>query len=299
METQDLAAFLAIVERGSFSAAAEALHLTQPAVSRRVAALERRLAVRLFDRIGRTVALTEAGRALLPRARRVLDELDDARRSIRELDGAVAGRLHLGTSHHMGLHRLPPVLRSFTQRFPEVELDLRFMDSEAAHELLAHGHLELAVVTLAPGGVPGLEHGTVWDDPLGFAVGPEDPLARAGTVTLAALSERPAVLPGPSTYTGRIVTGAFADAELALDAVLETNYLETVRMMAHVGLGWTVLPETMIDERLVPLRVTDAPVLRRTLGWVRHPERTPSNAARAFLGLLAEHGDASDAPGAG
>jgi DNA-binding transcriptional LysR family regulator len=291
MDTPELEAFVAVAECGSFSRAADLLHLTQSAVSRRIGGLEKRLDARLFDRVGRRTDLTEAGRTLLPRARRILADVDDARTLIRDLAGAVAGPLTLATSHHIGLHRLPPVLRAFSRAHPDVRLDLQFLDSETAHEQLLQGRLELAVVTLAPEGVPPLLSRAVWDDPLRFAVGEDHPLAHRRQVALADLAPLPAVLPGEGTYTGRIVTHTFEAAGLPLGHTLTTNYLETIRMMASIGLGWTVLPASMLAPPLRPLAVSGAPELHRTLGWVRHPERTPSNAARAFVEVLESFGD--------
>ena len=128
MDLANLSAFIAIAESGSFSGAAERLFLTQPAISKRIAGLEQQLDVRLFDRLGREVTLTEAGRALLPRAYQILNVLDDTRRALTNLNGAVSGRLTLATSHHIGLHRLPPLLRVFTRQYPAVALDIQFMD---------------------------------------------------------------------------------------------------------------------------------------------------------------------------
>ena len=105
MDLNSLNTFIAIAETGSFSEAGERLHLTQPAVSKRIAALEQQLNARLFDRVGREVNLTEAGRALLPRAYQLLNVLDDTRRALNNLTGEVSGRLVLATSHHIGLHR--------------------------------------------------------------------------------------------------------------------------------------------------------------------------------------------------
>ena len=150
METQNLKAFVLVAETGSFSTAAEKLHLTQPAVSKRVALLEQQLGRDLFDRIGRNVSLTEAGNALLPHARTIAGQLRAAEQSVRDLSGAVTGALRLATSHHIGLHRLPPVLNEFSRAFPGVEIDIEFMDSEQAYELIMQGKMELAVVTLAP-----------------------------------------------------------------------------------------------------------------------------------------------------
>ena len=150
MDLANLNAFIAIAETGSFSGAGERLHLTQPAISKRIAGLEQQLKVRLFDRLGREVSLTEAGRALLPRAYQILNVLDDTRRALTNLTGEVTGRLTLATSHHIGLHRLPPLLREFTRRYPQVALDIQFLDSEVAYEEILHGRAELAVITLAP-----------------------------------------------------------------------------------------------------------------------------------------------------
>lgn len=291
MDTPDLLAFVHVADNRSFSAAAELLHLTQSAVSRRIAVLERDLGVRLFDRVGRSVTLTEAGATLLPRARRILREIDDSRTLLSNLRGDVGGSLRLGTSHHIGLHRLPEVLGAFSERHPDVVLELHFLDSEAAHDLLLQGQIELAVVTLPPVTAAPLASRLIWHDPLVFAVSPEHPLATRARPSLLDLGQHRAVLPGSGTYTGRIVTGLFASAGIELDATMSTNYLETIRMMAGIGLGWTVLPATMLDARLVRIEPTDAPAIERLLGWVRHPARTASNAARAFLTILEAHAD--------
>src|SRR3569833_4047878 len=102
MNTTQLRAFLVVAQTGSFSRAAEELHLTQPAVSKRVAQLEAELDIRLLARIGRQVSLTEAGRALLPRAHRILAEMEDRRRANQHLAGAVAGPMRLGATRHVG-----------------------------------------------------------------------------------------------------------------------------------------------------------------------------------------------------
>ncbi|HEV8078684.1 MAG TPA: LysR family transcriptional regulator, partial [Marinobacter sp.] len=130
MDSQQLLTFIAIAESGSFSAAAQRLHLTQPAISKRVALLELHLNTRLFDRLGKQVSLTSAGHSFLPHARKILQTVADAERVISDLGGHVAGRLSLATSHHIGLHHLPPILSDFSRRYPAVHLDLHFLDSE-------------------------------------------------------------------------------------------------------------------------------------------------------------------------
>ncbi len=287
MELTQLAAFAAVAEQGGFSAAADELHLTQPAVSKRVRQLEDTLGVALFDRVGRRVALTEAGRALLPRARRLLNDAREMRRLVADLDGSVGGRLVMGTSHHIGLHRLPDPLRRFTRRYPEVELDIRFMDSEAACHAVEIGDLELAIVTLPPEPLPRLRLEPVWDDPLCFMVGRDHPLAERGEVSLAELVRLPAVLPSRNTYTRGILERAVRAAGLELSLGMETNYLETLRMLAEAGLGWSLLPATQLTGNLVALRVPGLELARR-LGAVTHRERSLSNAARRMIACCSE-----------
>ena len=287
MDIQALQAFVAVAEYGSFSRASETLFLTQPAVSKRIAQLESDLDTRLFDRIGRHVNLTEAGRALLPRARNILLALEEARRALHDLSGQVAGPLKLATSHHIGLHRLPPVLRAFTARWPEVELDLQFMDSEQACQDVRRGERELGIVTLPLSPPAELESREIWPDPLCFVVGPEHPLADASCVAPAELCRHPAVLPARGTTTREVIEAAFRPADLTIPVRLETNYLETIKMMVSVGLGWSVLPRSMLGDELRALRV-DGIRLERRLGVVWHGRRTLSNAAKAMLTALAD-----------
>lgn len=285
MDVQNLKAFLLVAENGSFSTAAQRLHLTQPAVSKRVAQLEQELDAALFDRIGRHVSLTEAGHALLPHAKAVQLELQAAERSVRDLAGEVSGQLRLATSHHIGLHRLPPVLSEFSSRFPAVHIDIDFMDSEQAYDLTLRGDTELAVVTLSPAPANHIVALPIWTDPLDFMVQSGHPLTRQKKLTLHALSETAAILPGLNTYTGQIVKALFDTAQLPLQVSIATNYLETIRMMASVGLGWTVLPRSMGDASLATLPVANANI-ERTLGVIHHEGRRLSRAARAFIEAL-------------
>jgi len=274
-----------VADTGSFSLAADQLFLTQPAVSKRIAALEEELAARLFERLGKGVLLTEAGRTLLPKARHILAEMADGRRLIANLATGVSGVLELATSHHIGLHRLPPVLSEFSRAFPAVHIDIDFMDSEQAYELTQRGEVELAVVTLAPAPVTKIIARTIWSDPLDFMVQSGHELAQRTGMDLKELSSHPAILPGLNTYTGQIVKLLFERRGLPIQIAIATNYLETIRMMASVGLGWTVLPRSMLDASLATLPIRDARI-ERSLGVVHHEGRSLSRAARAFVDAL-------------
>ena len=285
MDIPNLNAFVSVADSGSFSEASEHLFLTQPAISKRVSALETELDIRLFDRIGRKVTLTEAGTALLSRARNILQQVEDSKRAIQNLSGHIAGKLSIGTSHHIGLHRLPPVLRAFTSAYPEVELDLHFMDSEEACNAIEHGDLELGIVTLPLAPAKVLQTYEVWPDPLDIVVNLSHPLTHEKKITTKQLANYSAILPTRGTYTRQIFEHTMRKHKLKLNVGLSTNYLETIKMMVSVGLGWSVLPRSMINKELKTLHI-EGINLERQLGIVWHSGHTLSNAAQAMSNIL-------------
>ena len=289
MDSQNLTAFLAVAETRSFSQAGEQLYLTQPAVSKRIALLESQLGTKLFDRIGRSVTLTEAGRLLIKRAKHILQDMDDTRLALANLSGHIGGKLSLATSHHIGLHRLPPILKAFISCYPDVSLDIQFVDSEWAYGAVQRTDIELGIVTLAPH-----QHSErficqeIWSDPLVFMVSRDHPLASLSHPSLNEISQYPAVFPGENTFTKKIVTGRFEKMGLKLNVMMESNYLETLKMMVNIGLAWSVLPATMLTEELCNITPTDI-AIHRSLGYIHHKDRTLSNAGRALLHLLEGH----------
>ena len=287
MDIAALKAFVAVAESGSFSRAAETVFLTQPAISKRIAALEAELGTHLFDRIGRKVQLTEAGKALLGRAHTILMEVEDARRSITNLSGVIGGTLAMAASHHIGLHRLPNALKAYNQRYPDVQLDLKFMDSEGACAAIERGDLELGVVTLPEHASADLRTIKIWDDPLEIVVGVDHPLAKEKTLKPITLLNYPAILPGPGTITRELILSALAPIRDGIDIGMATNYMEVLKMLAAIGLGWSALPHTLIDENLHILKIEGVKI-ERHLGIVLHRERSLSNAARAMIDIIEE-----------
>jgi DNA-binding transcriptional LysR family regulator len=284
MDNQNLKAFITVAEIGSFSEAADRLYLTQSAISKRIALLEQQIGKRLFDRIARQVSLTEAGNELLPRARRILQEYENALQAINDLSGQASGTLRLAISHHLGLHRLPPILKQFAQQYPNVTLDIEFMDSEKAYEKILHGESEVAVITLALESHHNINSKKIWNDPLRFICAQDHPLAALKQPALQDLAEYPIILPGLNTYTGRIIQNLFQKEGIPLKAPMSTNYLETISTMVEIGLGWSVLPETLVrDLHVMPF---EAVSIERELGYIHHMKRSLSNAALAFLGLM-------------
>ena len=287
MQISQINAFLAFAEFESFSLAAETLHITQPAVSKRIRQLEISIKTDLFDRIGKRSILTPNGKAFKPHAERILQELKSYRSELTRQLEEPSGTLTLATSHHIGLHRLPQVLRDFKIRYPLVDLDLHFMDSEDACVAIANNELELAVVTLPELADEKLSLEPVWIDTLQVVMAADHPLARQENILPQQLLEHQAILPSLGTFTRRIINSFFAENNEQPKIILETNYLETIKVMVSANLGWSILPRSMVDSSLIGKNLVGLNICRR-LGIVTRTKRTLSLSSSAMIGLLRE-----------
>ncbi|WP_019592555.1 MULTISPECIES: LysR family transcriptional regulator [unclassified Thioalkalivibrio] len=281
LSIESLQAFVAVVDTGAFSAAAERLHLTQPAISKRIQSLEATLQRPLFERQGRRVRPTEVAARLLPEAREILARLHAIEQQVADLDQVVRGRIRLATSHHIALHRLPTPLAALRTRYPELELELAFMDSEAGIEAVIHGDADLALATLPDDLPKGSEAKPVWTDDL-------VPMIARGRAqdapqdTLQRLHDWPAILPPVGSTTRRQIDHALAAQGQHPAAAQESPYLEVIRMMIAAGLGIGFLPRTMATDDLAILE-WPAPPITRQLGWVRHADRYRSRTLAAVI----------------
>ena len=285
MQISQINAFLAVAELQSFSLAAKRLHITQPAVSKRIRQLEDDMKTSLFDRIGKKSILTPSGQSLLPHAERILLELKTYREELAHDHDKPSGTLSLATSHHVGLHRLPQVLRDFKIEYPGVDLDLHFMDSEDACIAIANNELELAIVTLPekPDGRLYLE--PIWIDVLQIVLAPDHALAGEVLIDSEQLLDYPAILPSNGTFTRKIINNYFATSKESMKIILETNYLETIKVMVSANLGWSMLPISMLDNTLIGKSLSGLDI-RRSLGIVTRQKRTLSVSSRAMIKML-------------
>lgn len=288
MNTTALQTFITVMELGNISQAAEQMHLTQPAVSKRIKNLEEEFGVTLFDAVGRSIVPTQAAHDLLIHAKRWLADYTQVKHNVSQSQDTVAGKLSIGTSHHIGLHHLSPLLKDFVQAYPDVQLDVHFVDSETAHAAVMSGELELAFLTLPPlynknTKDKRLTYTPLWHDDLVFVAATFSELAQQKSITLDKLADLPALLPAAHTYTSQITLAAFAKKGLKPHATMSTNPLESIRMMVSVGLGWSALPRTLLNDSLTELDLKKPPNLARTLGIVTNPSRTQSAAVEALV----------------
>lgn len=277
-------AFIKVMETGSISMAADLLFITQPAVTKRIHSLEDYFGVKLFESAGRGVQATHAAHSLLPKVKNWLNELGDIHHTLSHQQDQVQGKLKIGTSHHIGLHHLPSHLRDYVQTFPNVTLDVHFVDSEQAHEKVLAGDLELAFLTLPPQGDDRLNYVTIWNDPLVFVAAPFHPLAQQHNLSLQDLIEYPSLLPATQTYTSQITLAEFEKQGLKPKISMSNNPLESIRMLVSIGLGWSVLPKTLVNQELQQLDI--AVDMNRELGMVWHPGRTQSKAVLELIEMM-------------
>ena len=287
MNTTNLTTFVTVMKTGSISGAAEKLFITQPAVSKRIKNLEDEFNITLFDTVGRGIVPTQAASEMLPHAKRWLEDYENFKINLQHSQHIVSGKLVIGTSHHIGLHHLAPVLKHFLQAYPAVQLEVHFVDSETAHKAVLDGDLSLAFLTLPPVYDKRLTYHTLWSDPLYFMTGTLSPLATKSNVTLEQLARYPAILPSANTFTSQITLAEFAKHNLKPYATMSTNPLESIRMLVSVGLGWSVLPQTMVSQDLERIDMADNIELQRYLGVVINPKLTQSSSVTALLELLA------------
>jgi DNA-binding transcriptional LysR family regulator len=285
MQISQITAFLAVAELQSFSLAAERLHITQPAVSKRIRQLEENMKTTLFDRIGKKSILTPNGQALMPHAERILLELKTYKTGLAREHDKPSGILSLATSHHVGLHRLPQILRDFKIEYPEVDLDLHFMDSEDACVAIANNELELAIVTLPESNDERLNLDPVWIDVLQIVMAPDHPLSKLPRIQADQLLEYPAIMPSAGTFTRKIINHYFSAHKDSLKIILETNYLETIKVMVSANLGWSMLPISMLDSTVTAKPLNDLEI-KRYLGIVTRRNRTLSLSSSAMIAML-------------
>lgn len=286
MDTAQLNAFITVAEHQSFSKAAEQLYLTQSAVSKRIATLENDLDVTLFERFGQRIRLTEAGKTLLTDAREILDKVEQMKQHSDISKTRVAGKLRVATSHHIGLYRLPKILQNFVNQYPDVQLDMKFMDSEIAYEEVSQGTLDIAIATL-PQYAEGIQSIPLWKDELVVTFAASHPMTHYQQLGAETLAQYPAILPDEGTFTRRIIDSVFNASGIEYSLAFSTNYLETIKVMVETGLGWSVLPKIMLSDSLSSRELPKEQPMRH-LGIMLHKNKVMSPTLKAFIEALSQ-----------
>ncbi|ADU35720.1 LysR family transcriptional regulator [Variovorax paradoxus] len=291
LNLDQLKSFGLVIETGSFSAAADRLGLTQPAISLQVRQLERRLAVRLIERVGKRARATPAGMELLRHAHHIETAVDNAIDALADHASGVTGRVRLGTGATACLHFLPAVLRALREEFPALGIVVSTGNTEDQVRRVEENSIDLALVTLPAAG-RSLSVTPVLDDEF-VAIGRSDLAPLKARVTPADLGGLPLVLFEPAANTRKLVDRWFAAEGLQPQPVMELGSVEAMKEMVAAGLGYGIVPRMAMAGRGAhpDLKISRlAPRMHRTLAVVIRRDKPVNKALRVVLDAIAAAG---------
>ncbi|MEW8979978.1 MAG: LysR family transcriptional regulator [Symbiobacterium sp.] len=300
MLLQHLITFCRVVETGGFARAGALVGLSQPAVTRQVAALEAELGVPLLDRSGRQLHVTAAGQLVYDRARRIAQAVAALKEEVADLDDPERGRVAIGAVTTVGLRLLPPILAAFKAQYPRVQVTVKAGRTQETLARLLEGEIELAILP-NPVAHPRLRSVPLMEDPVVLVCSPERraelpdplPLAKLGEVDLISFQ-------APSRFR------TFVEAMLEQHGVypkvtMEFDSHEAVTLMVEAGFGCALVPASAVERELamgtlVQVRVDGLPAMARTTSVVfRHPSPGWSPAAERLYRMIVEHFGRNDA----
>src|SRR4029450_2294416 len=248
-------AFIEVARTGNVSRAAEALYVTQPALTARIQALEKELGETLFVRTGRGVRLTDAGRVFLPHAERAVQAIDDGRQALTDLRSASAGRLALGGAPAVSTYVLPPVLKGLAT--------------------LLHDEVQVGLVrTLRH---PDIDSVPLYDDELVLVCNPQHRFARRGSVELAEVGRERLVMFDRTSSYFELTQSLFLRGGVVAHTVMELDNIEAAKKMVEEGLGVALLPRVSVarevsNGQLAEIDVVDAPPIKRSIDAIRRKD---------------------------
>ncbi|MFD2383207.1 LysR family transcriptional regulator, partial [Paenibacillus xanthanilyticus] len=287
MELKQLEYFLAICRELHFTRAAEKLGIAQPSLSQQIRLLEHEVGTPLFDRIGKRIALTEAGGLLQTHALHVFHELAQAKAAIGELQGLKRGTLKLGALPSVVSDLLPPALARFHARYPTIELTVQDARTGEIIDRLIRNELDIGIVMSAglDGNVDLFERMPLYRDELVFAVPTEHPLAVRGSLPLTALEDTPAIL-FPTPYVlRRQLDEACVSLGFKLKPVLEMTTMEALLRMVATGVGLSIVPASAVRTsggavRAIPL---EGSAIMTEVALIYRKHKHLCAASRAFI----------------
>ena len=288
MELQQLRYLCAIVETGSFSRAAEHCHVAQPSLSQQISKLEDELGTRLFDRLGRSVRLTDAGRTFLPHARNVLHQTELARSEVDGRRRDARGTVIVGVIPTIAPYYMPVRIAAFRRQFPESTLRIIEETTPVLVESLRNLSIDIAILSL-PLRHREFEIAPLLTERLYVALPPDHPRATAASISLRELREERFVLLRDSHCFREIALAACHRAHLDPRIAFESGQFSSLLGMVAAGVGISLVPEMAIDRRAGCryVRISDAKAVR-TIAAARLRGRSFSHVQQGFLEHLAK-----------
>jgi DNA-binding transcriptional LysR family regulator len=293
----DLRAFVAVGEVQSFAAAAQTLHLSQPALSRRISHLEDTLEVHLIDRTTRSVELTRLGQRFLGEVRSIIEDLDRSVGGLQEAAQLRAGEVTIGCMFSAVHHYLPAVIRTFREQHPNVMVRIVEDGAGAVLASVKTGEADFAVNYTGMQDAE-VEFTPLLKEPFVLACPAGHPLTRRLSVGWEELADYPYALVSQSNGNRLLIDQALAEVSTRPSPICEFRHVSTLIGFVENGLGVAVVPKLALPQQPasvvgVPL---DTPTITRTIGMIRRVGRSLSPAAAAFARLLTQASKASAQP---
>ncbi len=289
MELRRLRVFHAVAEEGSFSAAARALFLSQPAITQHIHALEAELGLPLFDRLGRRIVLTQAGQALAQHVPQILGLVGAAETATREAGGEASRTLRLGVSETLATYVLPPLLGEFQRAMPNGELRLVVGDSSELVPALLNNEVEVAF-WLQEAQRPRIEHVVLTKDPLVWVMRPDEPEASEAILPANAFRDRRLILRTRNSAARRVIDAMLVREGVQHPNVLEMDNLEAIKRSVEAGFGVSLVPQSAVEREArlgilvpIPVAAVDATI---TSSYAYFSGRRLSAPARTFIRVL-------------
>ncbi len=287
MQISQVQGFVEVARTASVSRAADALFVTQPALTSRLQRLEEELAAKLFHRTSHGMRLTEAGEAFLPFAVRALESLSDGRQIVNAFERGGAGRLALGAAPALSTYSLPTMLKEFATAHPRVRVSVRTGHSEEVLDLVLREQVDLGLTRVLRH--PDIVSTPLYEDRLVLVCDPSHRFAERGKIRLEEIAREQLVqFDRTSSYT-ELTNALFRTAGVQPDAVMELDAIDAAKKMVELGFGVALLPQTAVaDEiaagRLRLIEITDARMPRPQLVAIRRRDRgDASGTVAAFL----------------
>jgi DNA-binding transcriptional LysR family regulator len=285
----DLRAFATVGALGSFAAAAKALHLSQPALSRRISNLEGMLGVRLFDRTTRSVELTVLGRRFLEQIGSLVEELDRSVLSLRDAAQLQAGDVTIGCVFSAAHHFLPPLIRRFREQHPLVLVRVLEQGADEVLASVKHGEADIALNYIGMQD-PEIEFTPLLKEPYVLACPVGHPLAKRRSVRWEELHAYPHARVSHASRNRLFIDQALAELPPLPRPICEVRHVSTLIGLVENGLGVAVVPQLTLPQgqaSVVGVRL-EQPAISRTLAILRRSGRSLSPAAAAFVRLLTQ-----------
>ena len=289
MHIENFKIFSDLVESESFSRAAKLNGITQSAVSQQLRAMEKHFSILIVDRSQKQFRLTREGQKLYESAKEMLYLYDKLNRELQEMKKVISGTIHISTVYSIGLHELPPYVKVFLAKFPEVNIRVEYRRANMVYEDILTNSIDLGLVAY-PQKHKQLEVLPFHDDILVLVVSPEHPLAQRNSIDIQDVAGQKFIGFEPDIPTRKATDIIFKEANIEAEPVMEFDNVETVKRAVEINAGIAILPQTTVireqAQGLLKVLKFNNQTYKRPLALIHRKGRVLTPAIKKLIDLL-------------